>query len=260
MDTKQIIKGLIQEALRVIFQVDSTPESIEVNKPDKRFHGDYSTNIALKLAKSIGIHSMELSMKIARQMETNTGLFKRIEVISPGFINFFLLDYYTYQALDYTLEDIYQLIGKEQVVELQNLIKANNSLKAHLSEDKIRMVQYMHSRIYSILNYFENEGICLPGVEEIPTEAYGGMLEKQLIIQIGSYPTVIGHVLQTMEPEELLKYLWEITDLFYQVHQGLQFRKLDKNRLLAVLKVLEGLRIVVHNMLELLDLDAPEKM
>ena len=53
--------------------------------------GDYASNIALVLGKKNGQNPMDVAEKIAevlRQVEDNS--LSRIEVASPGFINFFL--------------------------------------------------------------------------------------------------------------------------------------------------------------------------
>jgi len=54
---------------------------------DKAF-GDFATNVALKIAKSYGKKPVEFAEVLAANIES--GLFSKIEVKAPGFINFYL--------------------------------------------------------------------------------------------------------------------------------------------------------------------------
>ena len=79
---KQEIKKIIQSAI----QDSSCDFSVEV--PDDKTHGDYSTNIALILAKKLGKNPREVAESI--KAKTKSGLFSKIEIAGPGFINFFI--------------------------------------------------------------------------------------------------------------------------------------------------------------------------
>lgn len=61
---------------------------IKIDYPPENF-GDYSTNIAMKLAKVAKSDSMETAEDIAEHLR-KSDLFERIEVAKPGFINFYL--------------------------------------------------------------------------------------------------------------------------------------------------------------------------
>lgn len=58
--------------------------------PDERF-GHYSTNVALKLASIVHRKPSEIAEEITRRFGRSP-LFKKIEIVQPGFINFFLRD------------------------------------------------------------------------------------------------------------------------------------------------------------------------
>ena len=62
---------------------------ILIEHPKEKVRGDYSTNIALNLSKKLKKNPMEIADKIISQIGKNK-LFEKIEVISPGFINFYL--------------------------------------------------------------------------------------------------------------------------------------------------------------------------
>jgi len=84
---KQELKKIIQKAAGV-----GAPDfSIEI--PGEKSHGDYSTNIALILAKKLGKSPREVAEEIKNKIGENK-IFSKIEVAGPGFINFFIADKY----------------------------------------------------------------------------------------------------------------------------------------------------------------------
>lgn len=93
---------LIKELSKV---VDNKDIEIEVTKSKDKQNGDYSTNIAMKLAKVIRKNPLEIAADLASKIENENIL--KIEVKAPGFINFFV-------KKDYLLDNINKvLIEKE---------------------------------------------------------------------------------------------------------------------------------------------------
>jgi len=59
--------------------------------PEKENFGHYSTNAALKLAKNFKQNPMEIAENLKSQIsKIKSGFFEKIEVMAPGFINFWL--------------------------------------------------------------------------------------------------------------------------------------------------------------------------
>lgn len=84
---KQELKKIIQKTVGTeIFDF-----SVEV--PGEKSHGDYSTNVALVLAKRLGKNPREVAEEIKNKIGGNK-LFSKIEIAGPGFINFFIADKY----------------------------------------------------------------------------------------------------------------------------------------------------------------------
>ncbi|MFA5236042.1 MAG: arginine--tRNA ligase [Bacilli bacterium] len=63
-------------------------EEIVVEQSKDKAHGDYATNLALQLARSLGQSPRVIAAKIISQVES--ALFEKIEIAGPGFINFFV--------------------------------------------------------------------------------------------------------------------------------------------------------------------------
>src|SRR6266567_4736070 len=58
--------------------------------PDGR-GGDYSTNFAMVAGKKLGRNPMEVAEDVRIKIK-DLGLIKKIEVVAPGFINFWIAD------------------------------------------------------------------------------------------------------------------------------------------------------------------------
>ncbi len=62
------------------------PDSVHVERPRSRDHGDYATNVALTLAKSAGVPPRDLAQAIATRIVQVDGI-STAEIAGPGFIN-----------------------------------------------------------------------------------------------------------------------------------------------------------------------------
>ena len=62
------------------------PESITLERPKNREHGDFSTSIALALAKSSGKSPREIAALIKEKLEARSDI-SSVEIAGPGFIN-----------------------------------------------------------------------------------------------------------------------------------------------------------------------------
>ncbi|MGM0436193.1 MAG: arginine--tRNA ligase [Bacillota bacterium] len=83
-----LIEQAIKDALKDAF--DLTLETIEVEVPSEKKLGDFSTNTAMKLARTLRKNPFEIASTLKPFLEKNTELFKAVEVARPGFINFFV--------------------------------------------------------------------------------------------------------------------------------------------------------------------------
>ena len=64
----------------------AAPASLVVERPKNRDHGDWSSNIALQLAKSAGMPPRQLAEELAARLRENPGI-DAVDVAGPGFLN-----------------------------------------------------------------------------------------------------------------------------------------------------------------------------
>ena len=85
MDPKSQVEAALRAALSKVAPGHAGAH-ILVERPKQAGHGDFSTNIALQLAKALKRNPRELAQEIARAVPM--GAFDAPEIAGPGFINF----------------------------------------------------------------------------------------------------------------------------------------------------------------------------
>jgi len=78
--------------------VDQMPE-VEIDVPRNKEFGDYSTNVALVLARHLGMPAREVAQRIAERVQQHDGLIERVQVAGAGFINFYLKPDWYHQVI-----------------------------------------------------------------------------------------------------------------------------------------------------------------
>ncbi len=62
------------------------PAEVTVERPRERSHGDYATNVAMKLAKQAGLPPRELAQLLADRLAQAAGI-AQVDIAGPGFLN-----------------------------------------------------------------------------------------------------------------------------------------------------------------------------
>lgn len=86
---EQTIKNAVLKAN--LAEESDIPEII-LEKPKMKAHGDFATNIAMKLAKIAKKAPRQIAESIVDNLDQETGSIEAVEIAGPGFINFFMKD------------------------------------------------------------------------------------------------------------------------------------------------------------------------
>ncbi len=86
--SKELIR-IIKDVLKIKFDYNDDNDLVMVEIPKEKIHGDYSTNIAMRLAKVLHNSPLNIANSI-KDSFFEYSLIKNVEVVAPGFINFFL--------------------------------------------------------------------------------------------------------------------------------------------------------------------------
>jgi len=90
-----------------LFKISPGKGGFSVEIQENPAYGDYSSNIALVLAKSIGRNPRELAIEVKKKLESSrtfSRIVSRVEAEGPGFLNFFIKKEFLQKSLSKILE------------------------------------------------------------------------------------------------------------------------------------------------------------
>lgn len=100
MNIREEIKNSILKSIKILdYKGDFL---IKISKSQKSSSGDYFVGIAMEIAKKEGKDPMEIANKIKDNIKGN--YFEKIEVVNPGFINFFVSKEYFFKEIGEVLK------------------------------------------------------------------------------------------------------------------------------------------------------------
>jgi arginyl-tRNA synthetase len=98
-----LIRDDLAAALRTTLstlEIDPLPEAIHLERPARREHGDWSSNVAMATAKRAGWNPRELAGRIAESLNADLPRHvASVEIAGPGFVNFRLHDSWLHEVL-----------------------------------------------------------------------------------------------------------------------------------------------------------------
>ena len=83
----------------------STNRDIQIEKPADNKFGDFSTNIALVLAKECSMNPRQLAQEIAGHLSFRNDTVSKTEIAGPGFINFYLEPAFIMQQVEQVVSE-----------------------------------------------------------------------------------------------------------------------------------------------------------
>jgi arginyl-tRNA synthetase len=129
--------------------------------------------------------------------------------------------------------------------------------KKQSADNPVYYVQYAHARIASILRLAKEKGInCVDGdVSLLTTEPELTLIRKMLLL-----PEVIEIVAQTLEPHHLAYYAQDLATVFHSFYMQCRVVTDDEKMTKARLKLVEAAKTVLAKTLNLMGMEAPDRM
>ncbi|RLC33561.1 MAG: arginine--tRNA ligase, partial [Candidatus Nealsonbacteria bacterium] len=178
MIRQEIIK-LVRKAVKEAgFRV---PEIVEVERPEDENHGDYSINLALQLAKTFKMAPKQIADTLRSHiLNLQPGIFEKVEVAEPGFINFFLSqDYLQKQVEKITKEkDKFGQLKKQGKINVES-VSANPTGPLHIGNGRNAFAGDVISNVlqkagYQVTReYFVNDAKGSKQIQELGKTAVG---------------------------------------------------------------------------------------
>jgi len=153
-DFKRILQEEVKKAVSTLYQVNIEPN---VEHPGQSEHGDYSTNAALLLAKDLKIPPLKIAEDVSQTIQKiNLPILRSLEVVSPGFLNFWLSD-------DALLREVTEILKNKQMYGSSSVGKGQKVVVEYSSPNIAKRFGVGHLRstvigqalynLYSFLGY-----------------------------------------------------------------------------------------------------------
>ncbi|AIQ60562.1 arginine--tRNA ligase [Paenibacillus borealis] len=126
----QLIKNSLEQCISKVSEglgiLGSSPVNAALEQPANAEHGDYSSNIAMQLARTLRKPPAVIAELITAELKASgsaNGLLQRIEVAPPGFINMYI-DWQVWAQTDFALPQA----GGEKVIVEHTSVNPNKSM------------------------------------------------------------------------------------------------------------------------------------
>jgi arginyl-tRNA synthetase len=165
-----------------------------------------------------------------------------------------------------TLRDLVEEVGRDATRFFFLMRRSDAQLvfdidlaKQQGNENPVYYVQYAHARVCSINRNATEQGVALPQ----PDADWSVLsLDEELALTklLLRYPEVVAGAAEQLEPHRLVFYLQELAAAFHSYYNRQRVLVDDPAVTRARLLLVNAVRIVLRNALELLGMAAPERM
>ena len=166
-----------------------------------------------------------------------------------------------------SLDDLLEEVGRDAARFFFNMKAAGSHLDFDLdlavkqsNENPVYYVQYAHARICSMLRLLESEGISVPSANEVDLTLLTAPEEIDLIKKLAEYPDEIRIAAQTLEPSRLTRYVTDVASLFHSFYNECRVKGEEEKLMKARLLLVSAVKTVIKNVLDILSINAPERM
>ena len=171
----------------------------------------------------------------------------------------------TRKAQYITLDELIEEVGKD-VVRYFFIMRGINShlnfdmtlAKDESDANPVYYLQYAHARLCNILKHAENQGHNVDENADLTTLTLDS--EINLIKSLLEFPNIIQRSLSSLEPQTIANYLHDIASMFHKYYSKERVVIENSDKTASRLVLVQALQIVLSNGLDILGIQAPERM
>jgi arginyl-tRNA synthetase len=163
-----------------------------------------------------------------------------------------------------TLRDLIDEVGRDATRYFLAARRADSQLifdidlaRAHTNDNPVYYIQYAHARICSVLEQWGGDTSKLPDVALAPLTTTH---ELTLLQRLAEYPQIVETAAQELAPHIIAYYLKDLAGDLHSYYNAQQFLVEDEAIKHARLALVFATRFVLQSGLQLLGVNAPEKM
>lgn len=127
------------------------------------------------------------------------------------------------------------------------------------SKNPVFYVQYAHARICRLLEKFAEEGITTDKVQASEL-IYTEEAELAVIRQIAALPDTVNEAAASYNPSRITRYVYELAQLFHKFYDSCKIKGEADDVVMSRLALCSAVKTVIKNLLDMLKVEAPEKM
>jgi len=132
--------------------------------------------------------------------------------------------------------------------------------KKQSNDNPVFYIQYAHARICSLLRIMEQEGIDINDESNIDYMLLKEESEIKLMKKLAEYTNEIIISAKTLEPSRLTRYVLDVASLFHSFYNACRVKGVESQLQKSRIALVKATKIVLKNTLEVLSVNAPEKM
>ncbi|MEM5788766.1 MAG: arginine--tRNA ligase [Syntrophobacteraceae bacterium] len=135
----RLLLMIIDAAKPLLVDSPGAELNVELEIPKFPEHGDFATNVALSLTRTLRRSPREIASQIIANMDDSNQILKKVEIAGPGFINFFIEPKALHSIVETILNapDYYgrQNLGQQKSVQVE-FVSANPTGPLHIGHGR----------------------------------------------------------------------------------------------------------------------------
>lgn len=165
------------------------------------------------------------------------------------------------------LADLLDEVPVDAARFLFNMREANSQMEFDLdlavqqdAQNPVYYVQYAHARICSILKALEKDGIVKRACSEEELLLLVQPEELSLIRHLAAYTGEVVSAAKDYDPARITRYVIDLANLFHKFYNACRVKGEENSLCQARLTLCVAVKTVIHNVLTMFKISAPESM
>ena len=128
------------------------------------------------------------------------------------------------------------------------------------SENPVYYVQYAHARICSVLKKLESEGVKFEGTDAVDASVLTDPAEQALIRLLAAFPAEIAAAAEKYDPARITRYCIDVASAYHRFYNACRILDAEGAVQQGRIALCLAVRGVIHNILTMFKVNAPETM
>ena len=128
------------------------------------------------------------------------------------------------------------------------------------SENPVYYVQYAHARICSVLKKLESEGVKFEGADAVDASVLTDPAEQALIRLLAAFPAEIAAAAEKYDPARITRYCIDVASAYHRFYNACRILDAEGAVQQGRIALCLAVRGVIHNILTMFKVNAPETM